>query len=60
MDIAALSTILSQSQLKTDASFAIMNKTKELMQNQGEQLAELIEKSTVPHPHLGHRVDLKV
>lgn len=59
MDIAALSTILSQSKLKTDASFALMKQTKDLMENQGEQLAELIEKSTVPHPNLGHRVDLR-
>jgi len=60
MDLAALSTILSQSKLKTDVSFAIMQQTKDLMENQGEQLAELIEKSALPHPNLGHRIDVRV
>jgi len=60
MDIAALSVVMSQQQVKTDASIAIMKQAKDVMQNEGEQLIEMIEESAVPHPNLGHQVDVKV
>lgn len=60
LDIAALSIVLSQHQVKTNASFAVMKQVKDVMQNKGDQLTEMIEKSAVPHPTSGHRVDIKV
>src|SRR5690625_7915538 len=57
MDIAALSVVMSQQQVKTDAGIAIMKQAKDVMQNEGEQLIEMIEESAVPHPNLGHQVD---
>lgn len=61
MDIAALSVVMSNHQVRTDASLAVMNQIKDVMTNQGEQLTEMLQQSTtpVPHPTLGQQVDLK-
>lgn len=61
MDIPSLSIALAQHQVKTDASFKLMNQMKEVMTNQGEQIIEMMQQSTVfiPHPTHGHHIDLR-
>lgn len=54
MDIAAMSIILNHNQLRMDASLAVMNQTKQLVQQQGEQLVEMLEQSTAQAPHPTH------
>jgi len=63
MDIATLSVVMANHQVRSDASLAIMNQTKNLMEEQGNQLVEMLHHSTntsVSHPTLGSKVDLKV
>lgn len=61
MDIAALSIAMANQQTQMNASFALMNHTKEVMKQQGDQLVEMLEQSSVkpPHPSLGRKVDIK-
>ena len=59
MDIAALSIVMNQSQLKQQASLAVVKKAMNTAEMNGSQLIEMLEKSTPPHPHLGHKVDVK-
>ena len=59
MDIAALSMAKAQSQVKADASLKVMANVKDLMNQQGEQLIEMLETSSpAPHPTLGGKVDI--
>jgi len=62
MDIAAMSVVMSHNQTKTDASLAIMNQTKNLVEQQGQQLVDMLKQSTTStdHPSLGSTIDLKV
>jgi len=60
MDIAALSMAKAQSQVKADASLKVMANVKNLMNQQGEQLIEMLETSSpAPHPTLGGKVDFQ-
>lgn len=61
MDIAGLSVVMANQEVRRDASFAMMSQIKNVMTNQGEQLAEMLQQSTasVPHPTHGHYIDLK-
>jgi hypothetical protein len=62
MDIAAMSVIMAHQQIRTDASVAIMNNVKDLVQQQGRQLIEMLEQSgsPAPHPSLGKTIDIKL
>ncbi|MEN2767326.1 YjfB family protein [Ornithinibacillus xuwenensis] len=62
MDIAAMSVVMSNSQLRSDASLAIMANVKNLMQQQGNQLTEMLNQSVpqVSHPTLGKSVDIQI
>ncbi|WP_042143802.1 YjfB family protein [Paucisalibacillus sp. EB02] len=62
MDIAALSVVMANSQVRSDASLAIMSNIKNLMHQQGNQLTEMLSKSVpeAPHPTLGKSVDIKL
>lgn len=55
-----MSIVLNNSQLRMDASLAVMNHTKQLAQQQGEQLVEMLEQSTAPHPTHGKVIDISV
>lgn len=63
LDIAAMSTVLSQANVKMEASIAVMDQIKNLAQTQGDQLIEMMQQSTTPsvqHPTLGQRIDISV
>lgn len=63
MDIAALSIVMKQSQLKQQTSLAVMKSAMDTAKTNGNHLIEMLEKSVPPqpaHPYLGGKVDLKV
>ncbi|WP_188456641.1 YjfB family protein [Virgibacillus oceani] len=62
MDVAAMSVVMANTQVRADASLAVMSKVKGLMEQQGQQLMELLQQSgpRAPHPTLGNVVDLEV
>lgn len=63
MDIAAMSTMMSQANVRMEASIAIMEQIKNVAEMQGEQLIEMMQQSntqTVPHPTLGQTIDISV
>lgn len=55
MDIAGISMLVSQSQVRTDASMAVLKKVMDASQ---DQLAKMLEMSV--SPHLGANVDIRV
>lgn len=60
MDIAALSVVMANNQVKADASLAVMNHVKDLIQQQGEHLVDMMETPSgrsAPHPTLGLKID---
>jgi len=64
MDIAGLSVVMANQQLRTDASLKVMGNTKDVMEQQGAQLIEMLQQSTpstpkAPHPSLGKNIDMK-
>lgn len=63
LDIAAMSTAMSQASVKFEASLAVMDHIKGLAEVQGEQLIEMMQQSnkpSVPHPTLGQKIDISV
>lgn len=62
MDIAAMSVVMANSKVRSDASLAIMANIKNLMQQQGNQMTEMLNQSVAnaPHPTLGNSVDIKL
>lgn len=59
MDIAGLSVVMKNQQVRQDASFAVMNKVMDVVKQQGEQLSEMVDQSSAPHPTLGSNIDLR-
>ena len=60
MDIAGLSIAMKQQQLQMDTGMAVMNKSKQVTEESGEQLIEMLEQSMPAHPSLGNSIDLSV
>lgn len=62
MDIAAMSIGLHTQQVQADASLKVMSKTKNMMEQQGEQLVEMLQASqpAASHPSLGKAIDVSV
>ncbi len=63
MDVAAASVVMAQSQVRADASLAVMKNVKGVMEQQGQQLIEMLQQpqaASAPHPSLGGSVDMKV
>jgi len=61
MDIAAMSVVMSQNQVRADASLAVMSNVKNVIEQQGDQLVDMLQQSTqtnIPHPTLGQRFDV--
>lgn len=56
MDIAALSTGLSQASLSQSVGIAITKKVMDTSQQSAEQMIQMIQ---APHPNLGNSIDLK-
>ncbi|MEG0259126.1 MAG: YjfB family protein [Lysinibacillus sp.] len=57
MDIAALSMAMSQTSLMQNVSLAV---TKQAMDLQEQQTAQLVEMLDAPHPTAGHSIDIQV
>lgn len=58
MDIAKLSILMNQSQIKHQASLSVMKKTMDTAELQSEQMIRMLEMSV--QPHLGGQIDMKV
>lgn len=57
MDIAALSMVLSQMNVRQEASVSLMKKSMDQAETNGESAVKMLEQSA--QPHLGGTVDLK-
>ncbi|CQR46404.1 hypothetical protein BN1058_00664 [Paraliobacillus sp. PM-2] len=57
MDIAALSTVISQTKLQQQASIQVMDKAMDQSQVKSEGLIKMMEQSV--SPHLGSNIDTK-
>lgn len=62
MDIAAMSVVMANHQVRADASLAVMNNAKDVLEQQGQQLIEMLQQSgsPVPHPSLGNIIDISI
>ncbi|MEC0238321.1 YjfB family protein [Paenibacillus dokdonensis] len=58
MDIAALSTSMSQASLAQKVSLSVLSMAKGQAEVQGQNLVQMIEKSV--DPNLGKRIDISV
>lgn len=58
MDVAKVSMAMSQAQLKQQANLSVMKKAMDTTEMTGDALIEMLNES-VPHPHLGGKVDVK-
>ena len=65
MDIAALSMVLSQMNVRQEASVSIMKKTMDQAESNGQNIVKLIQESSVKameqsvRPHIGSQLDMK-
>ncbi len=57
MDIASLSTAMSQSAVSQAASIKVLSLSKDMAEQQGQQLAEMLKQA--PHPTLGSTLDIR-
>jgi len=62
MDIAAMSVVMANHQVRADASLAVMNNVKDLIEQQGQQLVEMLQQTNPPaqHPSLGNVIDISI
>lgn len=65
MDIAAMSTMLSQSSIQQQASLSVLKLSMDSAKVQAVNMAEMLQQSTKAmemsvHPHLGGNVDIKL
>lgn len=63
MDITALSTAMSACSLQNDVSIAVFSKQLDSLEEAGEGLVNMIDKSTLEqsvNPHLGSNIDVLV
>ncbi|SER81406.1 Putative motility protein [Gracilibacillus ureilyticus] len=57
MDIAAMSVIMNQAQVKQQASIAVMDKALNQAETQSSDMIKMLESSM--EPHLGSSIDIK-
>ncbi|CAH1190671.1 MULTISPECIES: YjfB family protein [unclassified Paenibacillus] len=60
MDIAALSIAMSQTSLAQSASLQVLSMSKNMAEQQGQQMAEMLKTVPAPHPNLGGSLDISV
>ncbi len=62
MDIAAMSVVMANHQVRADASLAVMNNVKDMLEQQGQQLVEMLQQTSAPaqHPALGNIIDISI
>lgn len=58
MDIPALSVAMSQANVVTDTSVAVLAKTLDTVQESGDLMIQMMEQSV--HPNLGQNIDIRV
>jgi hypothetical protein len=58
MDIAAMSTVMSQSSLSQAVSLKVLNLAKDSAVQQGQQLVQMMNQSL--DPNLGNTLDIKI
>lgn len=57
-----MSVAMSNQQVRSDAGLAVMNNAKQVAEQQGQQLIEMLNQSqgaSAPHPSLGNAIDMK-
>jgi len=62
LDIAALSIVMKQSQVKQQAGLSVMKSAMTTAETNGAALIEMMNKSisqAAPHPYLGGQIDVK-
>ena len=59
IDIAKMSTLMSQQAVKNQMSIQLMSKTMEMAQDNTEQMSEMLAEVQMTHPDLGQTIDLK-
>ncbi|KAB8132335.1 putative motility protein [Gracilibacillus oryzae] len=57
MDIAAMSVIMNQTQVKQQASVEIMDKALDQAEAQSSDMIKMLERSV--QPHIGSSIDIK-
>ncbi|SFM23497.1 Putative motility protein [Gracilibacillus orientalis] len=57
MDVAAMSVVMNQAQVKQQASISVMDKALNNAETQSNNLIKMMESSM--QPHLGSNVDIK-
>ncbi|MEW4369177.1 YjfB family protein [Paenibacillus kandeliae] len=57
MDIASLSTALSQSSVSQAVGLKVLSLSKDMAEQQGQQMADMIKQA--PHPTLGGSLDIR-
>lgn len=64
MDIAKMSTVLSQAQVNQQANLSVMKKIMDTKEIQANEMLSMLEdggtRQNGVHPHLGGRIDLQV
>lgn len=58
MDIAALSTSMSMSELSTNVGVALLSKSLDSMEVMGDSMVKMLESSVTPH--LGQNLDISI
>ena len=58
MDIPALSIAMSTDRVQTDWSLALMSKTLDTMEANGDALSKILESSVTPN--LGQNIDIRL
>lgn len=54
-----MSILMSQQQVKSDMAIQLMSKTMEMAEMSSESMTDMLETAVVPHPDLGHMIDIK-
>lgn len=57
MDIAAMSTALSQNALSQAVGIQMLSMSKDMAEQQGQQMADMLKQA--PHPNLGSKLDIR-
>ncbi|WP_341202114.1 YjfB family protein [Planomicrobium okeanokoites] len=57
MDIAALSMVLSQANVRQEATMSVMKKTMDQAESNGQNVVKMLEQSV--QPHIGGSIDIK-
>ncbi|GMK41423.1 hypothetical protein PCCS19_44790 [Paenibacillus sp. CCS19] len=60
MDVASVSMAMSQASLSQSVSLQVLSMSKNMAQQQGQQLTEMLKSVPAPHPNLGGRLDISV